>query len=155
MNHSTHSSESTAIADYPRGWKQPTILFIDDDPEVSQSLVRYFSRYDATVLQAYHGAQGMWLATTRRPDVIVTDLRMPQGRGQDVVEYLKRRLDTCHIPIIVLTGLCDYHLERRLWKMGIDRYFTKPVRLEALCLAIGEYVELRQKEEYGLPVDES
>ena len=147
MNHSTHASCSTATADCPAGSRQPSILVIDDDPDVSQALARYFSRYDAVVLQAHHGAHGIWLATTERPDVIITDLRMPQGQGQDVVEYLKRRPDTRHIPIIVLTGLYHDGLERRMRKLGVDEYFTKPVRFEDLCCALRCFIDLREREQ--------
>jgi DNA-binding response OmpR family regulator len=145
MNHSTHSYCLPAVADVPVVVKRPTILVIDDDPDVSQSLARYLSRYDMEVLQAYHGAHGIWLATTRRPSLIITDLRMPQGRGQDVVEYLKRRCDTCYIPIIILTGLHNGDLERQMRKRGVEEYFTKPVKLGDLCAAIGCFVDLREK----------
>ena len=146
-NYSAHTLYPTAIADYPTGWKQPSILLIDDDPDVSQALARCFSRYDVAVLQAYHGAHGIWLATTKSPDVIITDLRMPQGQGQDVVAYLKTRRDTCHIPVLVLTGLHNADLERQLRKLGVDGYFTKPVRMEDLYAAVGRYVDLREKRE--------
>jgi response regulator RpfG family c-di-GMP phosphodiesterase len=144
MNHSTCSFCSPAVADVPVVVKQPAILLIDDDPDVSQSLARYLSRYDVEVLQAYHGAHGIWLATTRRPGLIITDLRMPQGRGQDVVEYLKGRTDTCYIPIIVLTGLHSDELERQMRKQGVEEFFTKPVKLEDLRAVINCFVELRE-----------
>jgi len=144
MNDFTCGSCSAATLDSPETPKRPTILVVDDDPGVCQALVRYFSRYEAAVLQAHHGAHGIWLATTKRPDVIIMDLRMPQGQGQDVVEHLKRRSDTCRIPIIVLTGLYHDGLERRMRKLGVDEYFTKPVRFEDLCYAVRCFIDLRE-----------
>ncbi|OHB69274.1 MAG: hypothetical protein A2V70_01660 [Planctomycetes bacterium RBG_13_63_9] len=124
------------------------ILMIDDDPEISQAIKRRLSRYRVEVLQAYHGTHGIWLAMTEEPDVVITDLRMPQGQGQHVVERLKSSPETRHIPIIVLTGLFDEELERRLWKLGIDEYFTKPVNFEDLRKAVARFVELEEKSAY-------
>lgn len=136
-------------ADAARGVQspQPTLLTIDDDPNVSQAIRRRFSQYRVTLLQAQHGTHGLWLATTRRPDVIITDLRMPQGRGQDVVAYLVRHPHTRQIPIIVLTGVFDDELRRRMLDLGVAAYLTKPVSFEDLCEAVGRFVELREKEE--------
>jgi CheY-like chemotaxis protein len=144
MNDSIHSSCATAVAERPASAKRPTILVIDDDPGVSRALIRCLSHYDVAVLRAHHGAHGLWLAKTEGPDVIITDLRMPQGGGQHVVECLKRRPDTRGIPIIVLTGLYHDGLERQMRQLGVDEYFTKPVALDDLCYAVRRFVELRE-----------
>jgi response regulator RpfG family c-di-GMP phosphodiesterase len=123
------------------------LLAIDDDPNVSQAIRRRFGQYRVTLLQAEHGTHGIWLATTRRPDVIITDLRMPQGRGQDVVACLARDPRTRQIPIIVLTGVFDDELRRRMLNLGVAAYLTKPVSFEDLCEAVGRFVELREREE--------
>ena len=127
--------------------EQPTILTIDDDPNISQALRRRFSRYKVTLLQAHHGTHGIWLATTKTPDVIITDLRMPQGRGQNVVAYLVRDPRTRHIPIIVLTGVFDDELRLRMLRLGVAEYFTKPVSFEDLRRAVGRFVDLQKQDE--------
>jgi response regulator RpfG family c-di-GMP phosphodiesterase len=133
---------------------QPTILMIDDDPHISQAIKRRFSQYRVTLLQAHHGTHGIWLATTREPDVIITDLRMPQGRGQDVVAYLIRRPRTCRIPIIVLTGVYEEELRRRMLHLGVREYLTKPVSFEDLRKAIGRFIDLQRNEEADQELDE-
>ena len=137
----------TAGADRGAQSPQPILLAIDDDPNVSQAIRRRFGQYRVTLLQAEHGTHGIWLATTRRPDVIITDLRMPQGRGQDVVACLARDPRTRQIPIIVLTGVFDDELRRRMLNLGVAAYLTKPVSFEDLCEAVGRFVELREREE--------
>ena len=139
------SRTATATAVSAAEWEQPKILTIDDDPNISQALQRLFYRFNVAVLQAYHGMHGVWLATVEVPDVIITDLRMPQGQGQNVVEYLRRNPKTRHIPIIVLTGLRDPDLERRMWKLGIDGYLTKPVDFPELCAVVERFVPLQQR----------
>jgi len=126
---------------------QPILLTIDDDPNVSQAIGRRFSQYRVTLLQAQHGTHGIWLATTRRPDVIITDLRMPQGRGQDVVACLVRNPHTRHIPIIVLTGVFDEELRRRMLNLGVAAYLTKPVSFEDLCEAVGRFIDIEERQE--------
>lgn len=147
MNHSRYYSCSAARADCGMESKVPTVLTIDDDPNVCQALKRRFSQYKVTLLQAHHGTHGIFLATTERPDVIITDLRMPQGRGQDVVAHLVRDPHTRHIPIIVLTGVFDDELRSRLLNLGVAEYFTKPVSFEDLCAAVGRFIDLREKQD--------
>ncbi len=120
MNHSGHHSAGTTTCDCPTDFKEPRVLMIDDDPNVLERLKRRFRKYKVNLLQAYHGAHGIWLATTEKPDLVITDLKMPQGQGQDVVECLRNNSDTSHIPVIVLTGVRDDALNRTLawFKLG-------------------------------------
>ncbi len=146
MRHSRFCGCATASTDCGGRSKQPVILTIDDDPNVSQAIKRGLNRYRVTLLQAHHGTHGIWLATTQKPDVIITDLRMPQGRGQDVVAYLSAHPRTRQVPIIVLTGVIDDELRSRMLDLGAAEYLIKPVAFEDLCRAMGRFVELEKKE---------
>lgn len=112
------------------------ILCIDDDPQVVNGLARGLEARGATVLRAYHGMQGYWLACSEAPDVIVTDMMMPRGNGEYVVQCLKRNTETRSIPIIVLSGLGMRSLERRIKPLDVEGVFTKPVRFASLYRAI-------------------
>ena len=92
---------------------------------------------------------GYWLAVTEKPDVIITDLRMPQGEGEYVVECLKRNSDTSHIPIIVLTGIHEPGLEQRLLELGVEHTFSKPAPFDEVRDLIGRFVELRERESHS------
>lgn len=117
------------------------ILCVDDDPNVSEALARAFSRHGVRVLRAFHGMQGLWLATNEKPDAIVLDLAMPKGPGEDVLGCLKRNAETAHIPVIVLTGKNDPGLERRMRRLGADRFFAKPTSAGALLSEIGRLMD--------------
>lgn len=145
MNESLDSSYSATIPDCPELVEQATILAIDDDPDISQTIKLRFRQYNVEVLQAFHGMHGFSLAAEKNPDVIITDLRMPQGEGDYVVECLKRNSQTSHIPIIVLTGQRDDYLRRRLRNLGIDEYLTKPVAFDDLREAVGRFIDLQEK----------
>ena len=122
----------------------PTVLFIDDDPQILEAIARRLRRYEIEVLQAFHGMQGYWMAVTEKPDVIVTDLRMPQGDGETVLECLKRNAQTATIPVIVLTGKQESGLKRHMHNVGAAGYLSKPVRFEDLVRELNCHIEVRR-----------
>lgn len=123
---------------------RPCVLCVDDDSDVSLSIALRLNSYDVDVLRAQHGMQGKWLAEVARPDVIVTDLRMPLGDGEYLVECLKRNADTVDIPVIVLTGRRDPGLHARLSRWGAIRLLTKPVSFADLERELAQFITLRR-----------
>ena len=145
MNHSGHYLAESASSDCSEEVKRPTVLIIDDDPNILQALERRFRHYEVNLLQAYHGAHGIWLATTEKPDLVITDLRMPQGQGHQVVECLRNNSNTNHIPIIVITGVRDDAMRHRLKRLGVEAYLTKPFNFEDLREAVARVITLEKR----------
>jgi DNA-binding response OmpR family regulator len=108
------------------------VLCIDDDPSVAEGLHRNFRNEGIETLLAYHGTQGYWLACTEKPDIIVIDLRMPGGNGEDVIQSLKQNALTRHIPIIVLSGAQEYGIKQRAFELGVDCFLEKPANFADL-----------------------
>jgi DNA-binding response OmpR family regulator len=123
----------------------PTILCIDDDPQIPETIALRLNQYEVNVISACHGMHGFWLAMTNRPELIVTDVNMPQGAGDHVVECLRQNSDTRDIPVIVLTGQRDEQLECRLRHAGANEFFVKPVHFDKLREAIFRYVPLTDR----------
>jgi DNA-binding response OmpR family regulator len=123
----------------------PTILCIDDDPQIPEAIQLRLRSYEVNVLCAYHGMHGFWLAMTERPDLVITDMRMPQGQGDYVVECLRNNSDTSTIPVIVLTGQRKSEVQQRLHGLNVEAVFTKPVRFDELQAAIEQHVPLRKQ----------
>jgi len=123
----------------------PTILCIDDDPQIPETIGLRLNQYEVNVLSAGHGMHGFWLAMTIRPGLILTDIHMPQGTGDHIIDCLRHNTDTHDIPIIVLTGQRDPQLERRLRERGADEFIIKPVPFETLRTAIQRYIPLEQR----------
>ena len=145
---------SIVARDEPRARPRPSkVLTIDDDPYLCQALKRRLARFDVELYQACCGIHGVFLAKTHQPDVIVTDMRMPQGEGQHVVAWLKECSQTRHIPVIVLTGLDDRRLEEHVRSLGAEEYLRKPVPFETLCSAMRRFVPLllRTDPDEGVP----
>ncbi|BAL22392.1 response regulator [Azoarcus sp. KH32C] len=81
-----------------------TVLVVDDDPKAVQLIGAQLDSLGCRVLSAFGGQEGIDLAITRHPDLIVLDLMMPEVSGFDVVEALKGHAETATIPVIVVTA---------------------------------------------------
>jgi two-component system, OmpR family, response regulator RpaA len=123
----------------------PTILCIDDDPQIPESIGLRLSQYEVNVITASHGMHGFWLAMTGRPALVITDLNMPQGAGDYVVECLRQNSDTREIPVIVLTGRRDANLESRMRNNGVNEYLVKPVHFDTLLEAIVKNIPIQER----------
>jgi DNA-binding response OmpR family regulator len=128
-----------------KNYQRPTILCIDDDPDVSGAIERRLSRYDIDFIRAFHGMHGYAEALAHRPDVIVMDLRMPRGDGATILECLRRNRQTAGIPVIVLTGLRDRQLRHKLQDLGADEFLYKPLPLDELTQKLRRFIDLRDR----------
>lgn len=137
---------ATTVLDYPAArTRTPVVLCIDDDPRVVEIIQDYLERYDVKILQAYFGAQGIWLAVVHQPDVIITDLRMPQGDGATVIETLKRNAKTAAIPIVVLTCITDPGIDGQVRYLGAENCLHKPLHMHDLLTELRRYIKVRPK----------
>ena len=137
---------ATAVLDYPTTYTQtPVVLCIDDDPQVAEVIQDYLDRYDVKVLPAYFGSQGIWMAATHQPDVIITDLRMPQGDGATVIETLRRNAKTAAIPIVVLTCITDPGIDGQVRYLGAENCLHKPLHMHDLLTELRRYIKVRPK----------
>jgi CheY-like chemotaxis protein len=125
--------------------RTPVVLCIDDDPQVVEVIQDYLDRYDVKLLPAYFGTQGIWLAAFHQPDVIITDLHMPQGGGATVIESLRRNARTTAIPIVVLTGRSDPGIDGRVRHLGAENCLHKPLHVHDLLAELRRYIEVRPK----------
>ncbi len=124
----------------------PTILCIDDDPQISESITIRLRDYEVNVICGYFGMHGFHEAMTHKPDLIISDMKMPQGEGNVVVNCVRNNADTSHIPIIILTGQKDRPLEGQLRRQGVQDYLVKPVDFNELKTTIAKYVPLNERE---------
>lgn len=130
---------------------RPTIVCIDDDPDIPCTIASMLSKFDVEVIPAFTGQQGVWQALCKNPDLVITDCKMPQGGGGVVLECLKSLWKTWSVPVIVLTGLRDSQLHGRMRRLGAAGYLRKPVSTAQLLAEIGKHVELRKRDECSGP----
>ena len=120
------------------------VLIVEDDLDVRQLLVLEISRY-FEVLTATNGMEALEIAREKMPDLIVSDVMMPEMDGFKLTRKLKTDLQTCHIPIILLTalGAPDSHVHGI--EEGADVYMTKPFNAELLRASIVQLITNRRR----------
>ena len=127
----------------PSNW--PRVLYVDDDPNVVSSMERFFHRYRVRLECAYHGMQGIWLAATDRPSLIITDLAMPLASGEELIDCLAAHPATRNTPIIVLSGRSNLRLTAKLKAAGVANVFQKPIAFEQLKDAVARILPLQER----------
>ena len=120
----------------------PRILYVDDDPNIVASMERHFHRYRVSLVCAYHGMQGIWLAATEKPHLIITDLTMPMASGEELIDCLASHPATQGTPIIVLTGNQSARLTAGLRHNGVVSVFHKPLNAQELIETVARHVPL-------------
>ncbi len=73
----------------------PTLLLVDDEPDVLFSLRRLLDKHDYRILEATNGAQALALIRTHKPDVVLMDVRMPEMDGVTALREIKRLNPAC------------------------------------------------------------
>jgi len=123
---------------------RPKILCIDDDPEISKILKLRLEPYGVDVLRAFNGMQGYWTAMDMKPDVIITDMSMPDGEGNYIMGRLKTRAATENVPVIVLTGQSNPSVRRLMLSIGAAAYLMKPLNLPELLSELSRHIRLKE-----------
>jgi len=110
-----------------------TILVIDDDKGVLTLMGELLDIRGYGVLTADTGLEGIQLAVSKRPDIVILDISMPDMDGGQVAEKLKGHSQTQNIPIIFLTGLISKDNEvGSNHVVGGNIMFAKPCDMDAL-----------------------
>ncbi|NEO25667.1 MAG: hybrid sensor histidine kinase/response regulator [Kamptonema sp. SIO4C4] len=114
----------------------PTILVIEDEPDIRENLVECLEIEDFATLSAENGQMGVQLALNHHPDLIICDIMMPDLDGYGVLEAVRQVPETEMIPFIFLTALADKTNTRKGMELGADDYLNKPCTPEELLNAV-------------------
>jgi signal transduction histidine kinase/CheY-like chemotaxis protein/ligand-binding sensor domain-containing protein len=122
---------------------QHLILLVEDNPDVVAYVASCLPDYQLVV--AENGAEGLELATTSIPDLIITDVMMPVMDGFELCRRLRQDERTDHIPIIVLTARAALDSKLEGLEIGANVYLSKPFEQRELLLHIKNLFALREK----------
>lgn len=113
----------------------PTVLVVEDNPDMIRFLVALLA-YDYNVLTAQNGKDGLKMALERGPDLIISDVMMPEMDGFEMVRRLREDVHGARIPLIFLTARGSSEDRIQGHSGGADTYLAKPFRSEELLAAV-------------------
>ena len=120
-----------------------TILAIDDNLEICD-LIKNMLTPNYKVITAENGVEGWNVATEKIPDLIISDVMMPEMDGYTLVHKLKTDERTCHIPVILLTAKSSQPEQINGLQSGANVYITKPFSTKVLALNVRNLVAIRK-----------
>jgi len=142
------SGESTwdqalILSNRDRDRKLPMILIVEDDSELIDFIISGLSS-EFNLTGTFNGQEGLEFARKLNPDIIISDIMMPEMDGIEMITLLRKDLVTSHIPVIFLTAKTMREDEITGLKVGAVDYIYKPFNLEALKLKILNILENRR-----------
>jgi signal transduction histidine kinase len=117
-----------------------TILYIEDDPASRQLVSRTLQFAGYHVLVAERGLEGIDIARRENPDLILTDINLPDLSGREITARLRAEEKFKHTPIVALTAQGPGEYREMALAVGVSGYLTKPVDVEALPGQIANYM---------------
>ena len=123
---------------------EPVLLFIEDNEEL-RSFIKIILSDGFHVIEAGNGLEGFEIARSQLPDIIITDLMMPEMDGLELARRIKEEVTTSHIPVVVLTARTDLDTQVEALKRGADDFITKPFSSTYLRARIENILQQRRK----------
>jgi len=116
-------------------FREAKILIVEDNDSLRESLAKTISHY-FQVFEAKNGKEGLAVARQIYPDIILTDLIMPEMDGMQMAKIIKEDISLNHIPIFMLSVLTQPEHKMKSAETGITSYFEKPVDIKYLLAKI-------------------
>ncbi len=112
------------------------ILVVDDDDQILKLLTMRLKINNYEVVSAKDGYQCIQMAKEEKPDLILLDIKMPNGGGINAFETLRNNIDTEIIPVIFITSYPSLKVKNQVTEMGASGFIAKPFDIEELLIKI-------------------
>ncbi|MDX5438069.1 MAG: response regulator, partial [Pontibacter sp.] len=136
-------SETSISAEGEVTEESPLLLIVEDSLDVRRYL-RFSFEKQYRVEEARNGAEGLEKAMTHMPDLIISDVLMPELSGLELCQRLKIHESTCHIPVILLTAQKAEHCQLMGLERGADDYVSKPFSMPLLKAKVKNLIASRK-----------
>lgn len=113
-----------------------SILIVEDDRDLCNYLICNLQVLFEEVYEAHDGMEALPILTSRRPQIVLSDVKMPRMNGFELCRYIKQKPDLNYMPVILLTSCVDDASMEEGYKMGAEVYITKPFDMDLLCIQI-------------------
>nr|NIO71924.1 response regulator [Anaerolineae bacterium] len=121
------------------------VLVVEDKPEMIQILIDYVLGPQGYVtLTARNGEEGLRMALSEEPDLVILDLRMPKMSGLQVLQTLREL--QCSVPVVVITAYGSEEVVVRALRLGANDYVAKPFELDEMISVIKRVLSTSQQE---------
>ena len=130
-----------------------TVLLVDDEPDILQLLEIALARMNLNTLSAKTLTEAMQLLEHNEPDLCLTDMKLPDGNGLQLVEHVQR-LDR-ELPVAVITAHGSVEAAINALKLGAFDFVSKPVALDKLRELVGHALNLKRTDALGDSLDGS
>ncbi len=129
------------------------ILVIEDDLPVRAGIVAVLRRHGYAVMDTGLGAEGLSLALTQRPDLILSDINLPGLSGLELLKRVRARPEIAAIPVILMTGE-PHKADARISMMtGADDYLPKPFGMDQMLATVRARLERQTNIQHALDLD--
>jgi len=119
--------------------REPRILVVDDDKMLTDNLVEFLTKLGYQAFPAYNGKEGFAKFEQEDFQVIITDLKMPEMDGMELLEEMKK-LDS-DVIVIILTGFGTIESAVKAIKGGAYDYITKPIKFDEIEIVVNRAME--------------
>ncbi|ASA23261.1 response regulator transcription factor [Paenibacillus donghaensis] len=130
--------------------RNPRILIIEDDEHINQILYDGLVREGFVCTQAYSGSEGKMNTARSEYQLILLDLMLPGGSGEEFMSYLRTELKSA-VPVIILSAKDQLDHKLNLFSLGADDYVTKPFELQELLARVNVHIKRNAK---AMPIEQ-
>ena len=124
--------------------EKPVVLVVEDNVDM-RGYIKNCLKEDYQVVEAINGLNGVNEAFAHVPDMIVSDIMMPEMDGYELTEILKNDERTSHVPVLLLTAKTAMESRLKGLRTQADAYLSKPFNTEEILLNIRNMINLRRK----------
>ncbi len=124
--------------------RKETLLVVDDNEDI-RTYLNLFLKDDFKILEAENGLEALTIANREHPDLIISDVMMPEMDGITFCQEIKQNIATSHIPVILLTARSSVVYEVNGLQTGADDYITKPFNPVIVKTRVHNILENRKK----------
>lgn len=121
-----------------------SLLIVEDKQDLREFLKDALKDKFKKIYQAEDGLEALSVIKQQQPDIIVSDVMMPQMNGYQLCKEIKENLNISHIPVILLTARADSESQMLGYKLGADAYLSKPFEMEMLLSVIQNQIKNRE-----------
>ena len=133
--------------------RQSTVLVVDDEKEIADFIELYLKNENYNVFKYYNGKDALAKIAEHKPDVILSDVMMPEMDGNELCRVIRENPKTERIPFIMLTARLSMEAKIEGMTSGADDYITKPFNFDLLNLRIYNLIKWRHSTPVGEKIE--